>query len=391
MTAKKFSPRKDGILKGRTLELFHHGTVEEWGAKQPQTDSFAIIHPKNKKRKHGLYVVLHSAGHDLYSCLGCTVYKGNHDIYHTPDDLYGLYLDCREHAATDFWWGGINAKDEGDPERKNAMQAVEKRVYATIEWTIKKYNIDPQRVYLCGNSMGGSGSLGIGMCRGDLFAAVKVNVPAGVEHMIDRCFNSGLNIPDPPVCIDYSAQNDAWSKGHDKFYRVMREQKFALYGYWADFGHANNDPLMLLKNDLIHSFDWLSVRKDQAYPVFTQADCDTPNPWENDPEKVPIAGQVNAFFRWKNGKDLQNSFTMNLYIISPEKLQTFFPIPEKAKVNVSFRRLQQFKIAPHEKIAYSFGDKTGIVEADENGLLTLEQLELTQTPQTIFLKRTVQA
>ena len=59
--------------------------------------------------------------------------------------------------------------------------------------------------------------------------------------------------------------------------------------------------------------------------------------------------------------------------------------------NVSFRRLQQFKIAPHEKIAYSFGDKTGIVEADENGLLTLEQLELTQTPQTIFLKRTVQA
>ena len=102
MTAKKFSPRKDGILKGRTLELFHHGTVEEWGAKQPQTDSFAIIHPKNKKRKHGLYVVLHSAGHDLYSCLGCTVYKGNHDIYHTPDDLYGLYLDCRENAATDF-------------------------------------------------------------------------------------------------------------------------------------------------------------------------------------------------------------------------------------------------------------------------------------------------
>ena len=101
--------------------------------------------------------------------------------------------------------------------------------------------------------------------------------------------------------------------------------------------------------------------------------------------------QVNAFFRWKNGKDLQNSFTMNLYIISPEKLQTFFPIPEKATVNVSFRRLQQFKIAPHEKIAYSFGDKTGMVEADDKGLLTLEQLELTQTPQTIFLKRTVQA
>jgi hypothetical protein len=29
----------------------------------------------------------------------------------------------------------------------------------------------------------------------------------------------------------------------------MREQKFALYGYWADFGHADNDPQMLPKMD----------------------------------------------------------------------------------------------------------------------------------------------
>ena len=384
---EKFSPRKDGVLKGRRLEFFHHDALKEWGAETNQTDSFAVLHPLKKKRKHGLYVVLHSAGHDLYSCIGCTPFKGNHDIYHTPEDLFGLYLDCRAHEERDFWWGGINARGEGAPERKNTLQSVEKRILATIRWVTANYNIDPQRVYLCGNSMGGSGALGIGMCRGDLFAAVKVNVPAGVEHMLDRCVRSGKNIPDPPVCINYSAQNDIWSQGHEKFYKTMREKRYALYGYWADFGHANNDAVMLEKNDLIHSFDWLSLVRDQAYPVFTNGECDTPNPWENTPEKVPVSGQVNAFFRWKNGKDLSDSLTMKLFLVSPSELSTTFPIPEQARADVSFRRLQQFKVLPGEKICYAFGEEKGVVEADSKGLITLKQLLLTRDKKTVKLTR----
>ena len=174
------SPRKDGLLHGRRLEFFHHEALKEWNT-PGQMDSFALIHPRRKKRKTPLYVVLHSAGHDLYSCIGCSVFKNNHDIYRTPEDFFGLYLDCRAHESTDFWWGGINAKGDGAPERKVQVQNVEKRVYATIEWVMTRYPVDPERVYICGNSMGGSGALGLGMCRGDLFAAVKVNVPAGVE------------------------------------------------------------------------------------------------------------------------------------------------------------------------------------------------------------------
>ena len=32
-------------------------------------------------------------------------------------------------------------------------------------------------------------------------------------------------------------------------------------------------------NDLIASFDWLSVRKDEAYPVFTKASTNSKFPW----------------------------------------------------------------------------------------------------------------
>ena len=42
--------------------------------------------------------------------------KGDHDIYKIPEDFFGLVLDCREHYKPDWWWGGINAKGEGDPE-----------------------------------------------------------------------------------------------------------------------------------------------------------------------------------------------------------------------------------------------------------------------------------
>ena len=47
---EKISPRKDGVLKGRRLELFHHDSLKEWGGETNQTDSFAVLHPL--KRKH---------------------------------------------------------------------------------------------------------------------------------------------------------------------------------------------------------------------------------------------------------------------------------------------------------------------------------------------------
>ena len=376
------SPKKDAVLNGRKLEFFHHRSRSAHGTFQ--TDSFAVLHPLRRKRKTGLYVVLHSAGHDLFSCLGCVMYPHNHDIYHPPEDMYALYLDCREHQTEDFWWGGINAKGGGDPRRRDRIQPVEERVCATVEWAVKHYPVDPDRVYLCGNSMGGSGALGIGMCRGDLFAAVKVNVAAGVEHMLDR-FRGQADMPDPPVCIDYSAQNDDWSAGHDKLYRTMRERKFAFYGYWADFGHANNDTVMLPKNDLIHSFDWLSVRRDRAYPVFTGASSDDRNPWEFPGECS--AGQVNAFFRWKNVSDCAGSFRIKLSLVSKERLKTVFPIPEEAIADVSLRRLQNFRIRPGEKVRWRFGGRNGIAEADGRGLLTIPRLTVSARETVLELSR----
>jgi pimeloyl-ACP methyl ester carboxylesterase len=375
---------KESVFTERKLETFKHGVRKEWGYAAPQRDTFLVLHPKQARAGSPLYVVLHSAGHDVNSCLACTSTVGNHDIYRSPEDFFALYLDCRANKG-DWWWGIEKYKG---PE----VCPTEKRVINTVKWVINQYGIDENRVYLCGNSMGGSGTLGIGMRNGDVFAAIKANVPAGVEHVSSRMYfpprtvPADVVLPDPPVAVDYSAQNDSWSKGHDAFAKAMTERKYALLFYWGPFGHANNHASIMKVNDLINSFDWLSVRKNQAYPVFTNASTDDPLPWPDQlTDKKP--GQVNAFFRWKNVSDTQDAMEMSIYLLKPSDLKTTFTVPTEATADISFRRLQMLRIAPGETVQWTFGPAKGEVKADAAGCVTIPKLKITAEPATMTLKK----
>lgn len=380
--AAEWPPAKsqESEFGGRKLDTYEHSTKAEWGYAAPQNDTFLVLHPIEARENAPLYVVLHSAGHDVHSCLKCTATIGNHDIYHAPKDFFALYLDCRANKG-DWWWGSETYKG---PE----VCPTEKRVIDTVKWVIEKYGIDANRVYLCGNSMGGSGTLGIGMRHGDVFASIKANVPARVEHVSSRMYFSpekvpaDLKLPDPPIVVDYSAPNDGWSKDHDAFAKAMNDRKYALYMYWGPFGHANNHEQILKVNDLINSFDWLSVKKNEAYPVFTSASSNDALPWPDKlDDKKP--GQINAFFRWKDVSDTAKGFKTSLFLVKPEDLKTTFAIPAEATADVSLRRLQQFRVAPGKMVFWSYGDKSGDATADATGCVTIEKLKITAAPTTL--------
>ena len=378
---------------GRKLEVFQHGVKPEWGYKAAQRDTFVVIHPKALQEQSRLYVVLHSAGHDVISCVKCTRSVGNHDIYHSPDDFYALYLDCRANRG-DWWWGGMHRRD-ARLSKQNAGAAttpVERRVIDTVKWVIKKYGIDGNRVYLCGNSMGGSGTLGIGMRHGDLFAAIKANVPAGIEHVSHRmgfppqAVPRNVKLADPPIVIDYSAQNDGWSAGHDRFARAMNERRYALFFYWGPFGHANNHARISKVNDLINSFDWLEVRKNQAYPVFTNASTNNKLPWPDD-VRNKSSGQVNAFFRWENLEDKSDQLRISLFLVTAKQLETAFDIPGSSMADVSLRRIQNLGLKPGETFKWSFGKAKGEGTAAADGLITIPGLKITSHPTTLGISR----
>ena len=117
---KNWPPNKVEV-KGRETEVFRHGSKEAWGYEKYQDDSFVVVHPKEVREHAPLYVVLHSAGHNVWTALQCTAQVGNHDIYHTPEDHFGLYLDCRANAR-DWWWGGMHPRFPDTVERNSGWR-----------------------------------------------------------------------------------------------------------------------------------------------------------------------------------------------------------------------------------------------------------------------------
>lgn len=390
---KDASKAKDLTVSGRTFDTYVHGIRKEWAYQAPQQDVFIVVHPTTPRANAPLYVVLHSAGHDVISCVKCTAKVGNHDIYHAPGDFYALYLDCRANQG-DWWWGGMHAKDEKLIKRNSGSdpRPVERRVIDCVTWTMATYGIDPERVYLCGISMGGSGTLGIGLRHGDLFAAMKANVPAGIEHVSNRmCFPpypmpAGIAFADPPVVIDYSAPNDTWSFGHERFVKAMNDRRYALYFYWGPFGHANNHAVILQHNDLINSFPWLEVKRNEVYAVFTNASCNDPLPWPDHlAEKAP--GQVNAFFRWRSISDTADQCETALFLTTPADLKTGFTIPREATADVSLRRVRNLRMTPGGAFRWTYAGAQGAGTADATGLITVPGLKITAQPATLTIRR----
>src|SRR5664279_1311028 len=109
-TEADWQQSKNPTVNGRALEIVHHDVKKEWGYPEPQQDTYIVVHPRNERKNAPLYVVLHSAGHDVFRSVECTRHPGDHDIYRAPEGCYALYLDCRADHG-DWWWGG--SRDKG--------------------------------------------------------------------------------------------------------------------------------------------------------------------------------------------------------------------------------------------------------------------------------------
>ena len=307
-----------------------------------------------------------------------------------------MFPDCGKGGSPDWWYGGRKATEsEITPELAKrssvVLEPVEKRILAEVAWVIEKYKIDPNRVYLCGNSMGGSGTLGLGLRHGDVFAAIKANVPAGIWHAYDRlqlAENHPSNeFPDPPVCLDYSAQNDSWSYGHEALFEGMERRKYSYIAYWGNFGHENLDENVAKVNDLFNTFDWTNVRKNEAYPVFTNVSTDDRIPWPSGADGASV-GQRGAYFRWTNKTDSKVLFEMELRLASADELKSIiFEIPTTSQADVTLRRMQLFHIDPNEQILWSFGDSSGEAVADETGIVTIPGLTVSTESRVLTLKK----
>jgi len=184
------------------------------------------------------------------------------------------------------------------------------------------------------------------------------------------------------VTIDYSAPNDGWSAGHERFVRAMNERKYPLHFYWGPFGHANNHARIMEVNDLINSLDWLEIKKNEAYAAFSNASCNDPLPWPND-LKSKDSGQLNAWFRWKTLSDTKKEIQMSLFLVSSSALKTKFAIAKEASADVTLRRVQNLGAKPGQTLKWTFGQSKGTTKVGADGAITIPGLKITAKPVTL--------
>jgi pimeloyl-ACP methyl ester carboxylesterase len=396
---------------GRKIERFTYRRRGTWGYKDSALHCLYVIHPSKPRKNAPLLVVLHSANRHAfdYVALQSTEQFDLSGIANiasnVPTDFYGVFLDSNDAE----WWGWGLAQN--DPSLHMAPTPTEKRVMDLINWTVDRYGVDSNRVYLVGMSMGGCGGLAIGLPHGDVFAAMCVWVPAATDFMAFRMglapapasnsveqLNSSssklrLKMPDPPVLVDLSAPNDGWSKDQGVLLSMMLENRFPLILGWGQSGHSI-DPREIAKSPRARAameFPWMEIRKNEAYPVFTNASSDDRSPWSGASEQIDDTGQVNAYFRWKTLEDAPSKFSMQLWLDGPGDSSSA-GIPAKSTSDIAIRRFQEFEVVPGNEYTWCLLVEgktmgTGKAQIDTTGLLSISQITVTRTPFVLQLQR----
>jgi hypothetical protein len=274
-----------------------------------------------------------------------------------------------------------------------------------------KYHVDRNRIYLCGVSMGGCGTLGLGMSHGEIFAAIRADVPAGTGYAAYRMGGfapspavtapqeerdawllkaAGVGMPDPPVIVDFSSQQDGWATTQPALVQAAQAGHLPLVLSWGPYGHVTFASLIAKYPicDVALAFPWLEIRKNEAYPAFTHASSDQQCPWLNAPANYDGTGQMNALFRWKNMEDTPAKISMAVWIAHPE-VKDAPHLPDTAQADVTFRRLQQFQVIPGKTYSCFItadGKATGYkIKPDAALLLTIPHVPLSTKPTVLSL------
>jgi dienelactone hydrolase len=137
----------------------------------------------SEAKKYPLVIMLHGAGSNhrlaLRRVFGKSNTDGETDV--EASRYFPQWKDVEYIVASPYARG--TAGYQGIPE---------KDVYDVLDDVKRRFSIDEDRIYLTGLSMGGGGTLWIGLTRPDLWAALAPVCPAppsGTEHYISNAFN----------------------------------------------------------------------------------------------------------------------------------------------------------------------------------------------------------
>lgn len=349
------------------------------------------------------------------------------------------------------WWTGYH-EFYYEPVKEGVRQLKEKwqkglvrpytmtRLLSFLDWAANKYDLDLQRVFTAGSSMGGTGAPMLAIRNPDRIAWcvswVGVHDPGNSPQFTGSFENVygkkswEIKFEDGTPAFFYYKNAwylhkypkkeigfITWSNGKNdgpigwhqaiEFLRAMQETKRPHLFTWRMQGHLTRARMPKGSNQNIMPID---IRIDQSLPAFTNCSLDddpgtakkkTPEELEKHKQEVErwnkenkrkktvdlydgdSEGQINAYLFWETHNIVDKSTRWELIV-------GLIKDAHKSQCHVSLtpRRLQNLKVIPGENYRWTNVNggreiQSGEVIADKNGLLTLEKVKVGKTKNRI--------
>jgi predicted esterase len=120
-----------------------------------------------------------------------------------------------------YMGGDVGGEKEKDPAKVTELS--EKDTMNVLEIALKEFNIDKNRIYLMGHSMGGGGALHIGEKHSDIWAAVAGVAPAAFGFQ----WSKNQKLKDIPLLI-IVGENDRLVKGSEQLADQLKSLDFKV-------------------------------------------------------------------------------------------------------------------------------------------------------------------
>ena len=283
-----------------------------------------------------------------------------------------------------------------------------RRMLWTIEGVIRHFKVDPNRVYLTGSSMGGTGAVGFGLRHPDLFAALDASVPlidpprsrAWAYRLLGTIWQAedwprlpdgqgrtlGERLDDTAYVL--SAQADlpllrfvngrqdgaiGWSQ-IPAFIEALQQARQPFLAAWHNGEHRG---VTAEEAPAFTSFDIYQVRRDESVPALSNAST-ADDPGSGDPAQGDPVGAINDDFRWEVETDAEAELVLRLWRVP--KTGRFAGVTE-ATVDVTPRRRQAFHPEPGSRVTLRN------LSADDGALI--QEMAIGVEPSGLFTARRV--
>lgn len=371
---------------------------------------FLVVVPKKLTKPTSIGLHLHCWGGSCWSGYGWWFNAEKGSILLAPhQDPYDWWTGYHESFGKDKPSATTWSKGVVRPYSQN-------RVLSLLDWAATQWDVDIQRTFVAGNSMGGSGTPMLAIRHPERFAWgiawVGVHVPmestrfsksyASVygEPAWDVKFEDGTpvwdyfsdvwylrNYPEreTPFLSISNGKNDigiGWKQAAE-YLKALQETKRPHMFIWGQNGHNQR---ALMPKTLEQQVNPLDLRVDQSQPAFTHCSLDG-NPGNGDPTDGDPVGSVNMYLFWETEDivDSANEWQMTVALAAKS------PKPE-CTVDLTPRRLQRFRLVAGETLQWSNTSQgkvlqKGTVTVDQHGLATIEGLQVSQMSNRIRLSK----